>query len=289
MTYLDGIDVSQWQSATPPLVGQAFGFARATYGTGIDIQHDKDGVPIPGTGYVMHSANIRKAGLVLGAYAFGIFGDGPAQALAFLEVAHDADLLALDLEAEAGKPPMTEAQARAFIAAVHGVGRKIGLYHSASGFPFVGQDWDWVAVWGSVAPTRKWTFWQWQGSPLDRDRFNGTLADLHKLAGIAGGGEVVGVSDPTPKIVNLAVGVQLYATDGKTPLVKLSSGGTDLYSPFGFNAQRAVVISTGGVRQIAMVAAAACTNVRPFGASGVTVGGWTVNGKPISSGSVTFF
>ena len=213
---LDGLDVSQWQAATPPLVGQSFAFARATYGVGID------------TGYAMHAANFRKAGIVVGGYAFGTFGDGAAQAAAFLEVAHDADLLALDLEAEANKPPMTEAQARAFIAAVHGVGRTIGLYHSASGFPFLGQDWDWVAQWGAVPPSRKWTFWQWQGKPLDRDRFNGTLADLRALAGTEAGDEVVGVSDPTPKIVDLAIGVQLYATDGTTLLVKLTSGGKDL-------------------------------------------------------------
>jgi len=176
MTYLDGIDVSQWQAATPPLVGQAFAFARATYGTGID------------TRYAMHAANFRKAGIVTGAYAFGTVGDGAAQAAAFLKVAHDADLLALDLEQEPAKPPMTEAQARAFIAAMHGVGRQIGLYHSNSGFPFLGQDWDWIARWTNLPPVHRWTFWQYQGKPIDRDRYNGTLADLHQLAGIATGG-----------------------------------------------------------------------------------------------------
>jgi hypothetical protein len=272
---IEGLDVSQWNAATPPLAGQSFALARATYGTGID------------TRYAMHAANFRKAGIVTGAYAFGVFADGAAQAAAFLEVAHDADLLALDQEVEPGKTPMTDAQARAFIVAIHAVGRKCGLYHQLSGYPFLGQDWDWVAVWGSVPPPRHWNFWQYQGVGVDRDRFAGTLADLHALAGIAGG-DVVAVSDPTPKIVNLAVGVQLYATDGKTPLVKLSSGGTDLYSPFGNGAQRAVVISTGGVRQVAFVALTACTNIRPFAASGVTVGGWTINGKPVASGSVTF-
>ena len=172
MIGLDGIDVSYAQRVTPDLTGLAFAFARATYGTSIDSM------------YATHSANFRKAGLVAGAYAFGTFGDGPAQALALLDVARGADLLALDLETEHGKPRMTDDQARAFIAAVHGVGRKIGLYHSDSGYPFLGQDWDWVAKWGPDAPRRHWSFWQWQGAPLDRDRFTGSLADLVKLAGI---------------------------------------------------------------------------------------------------------
>jgi hypothetical protein len=131
--------------------------------------------------YATHSANFRKAGLIAGAYAFGTFGDGPAQALALLDTARGADLLALDLETEAGKPRMTDDQARAFIAAVHGVGRKVGLYHSDSGYPFLGQDWDWVAKWGTEAPRRHWSFWQWQGTPLDRDRFNGTLDELKRM------------------------------------------------------------------------------------------------------------
>ncbi len=270
---LDGIDVSQWQAATPPLVGQSFAFARATYGTVIDTQ------------YAMHSGNFRKAGIVTGAYAFGTFGDGPAQAAAFLEVAHDADLLALDLEAEPGKTPMSEAQARAFIAAVHGVGRKCGLYHQLSGYPFLGQDWDWIAVWGDTPPARKWMFWQNQGTGIDRDRFNGTLADLHKLAGIAAGGDVK-VTDPSPKFLDLAQGAQLYATDGKTPLVKMSAAAGGLYSPFGNGMQRAVVVTTGGVTQIAFVLTTVATNVRPY--SQVVTSAWTVNGKPVSSGSITY-
>ena len=74
----------------------------------------------------------------------------------------------------------------------------------------------------------------------------------------------VQVTDPTPKIVDLAVGVQCYAADGKTPLVKIQSGGKDIYSPYGNGAQRAVVISTGGVRQVAMVALTACRNIRDY-------------------------
>ena len=95
------------------------------------------------------------------------------------------------------------------------------------------------------------------------------------------------VTDPTPKIVDLGVGVQCYATDGTTPLVKISNGGLNLYSPFGNGAQRAVVISTGGVRQVALVALTACKNIRAWasapaaGSNTVTV---LVNGATKFSG-----
>ena len=270
---LEGIDVSQWNAATPPLVGQSFAFARATYGAGIDSL------------YAMHAANFRKAGIVSGAYAFGVNADGAAQARVFLTVAHGADLLALDLEVEPGKTPMTSAQAQAFIRTVKAAGYKCGLYHQDSGFPDVGQDWDWVARWTTLPPSRPWLFWQWQGTGIDRDRFAGSLADLHKLAGTAGG-DVVAVTDPSPKFLDLAKDVQLYATDGKTKLTTMSAAAAGLYSPFGNGMQRAVVITTGGVTQVAMVATAICTNVRPY--SVTTVSAWTVNGKPISSGSITY-
>ena len=270
---LEGIDVSQWNAATPPLVGQSFAFARATYGSGID------------TRYAMHAANIRKAGVVLGAYAFGVNADGAAQARAFLAIAHGADLLVLDLENEAGKTPMGEVQARAFIATVKAAGFKCGLYHQLSGYPSLGQDWDWVAVWGSAPPARNWDFWQYQGTGIDRDRFNGTLDDLHKLAGTAGG-DVVRVTDPSPKFLDLAAGVQLYATDGKTKLTTMSAAAAGLYSPFGNGMQRAVVVTTGGVTQVAFVLTSIATNVRPY--AQVVTSAWTVNGKPVSSGSITY-
>lgn len=62
------------------------------------------------------------------------------------------------------------------------------------------------------------------------------------------------ITDPTPARLDLGLGTQLYATDGKTTLVKLSSGGKGLYSPaIGPTArQRYIVITTGGVTQLAV-------------------------------------
>ena len=169
---LTGIDLSHCQTTTPPLAGLDFVFVKATDGVGKDPLYD------------MHCANVLKAGKVLGAYAFG-YNLSPAyspvdQAAALLTIAPNIKLLALDLEYS--KIPMTLAQGAAFIAFVHAAGHKIGLYSSDSGFPNLGQDWNWVANW-SKAPTRPWTFWQSQGSPLDQDVFAGDMTALLALAG----------------------------------------------------------------------------------------------------------
>jgi hypothetical protein len=172
VNYLNGIDISKWQPTTPSLAGQSFAFARATYATTVDPK------------YAMHVANFRKAGLVVGAYHFGVgFVSVPAQVKAFLTASKGADLLILDLERDSTKT-MTQAEARAFIKAVQATGKKIGLYHSRSGFPSLGQDYNWIAQWRKEPPTGiPWAFWQWQGSPLDRDKFNGDKAALLELAG----------------------------------------------------------------------------------------------------------
>jgi hypothetical protein len=171
---LQGIDVSHYQTTTPPLAGLSFLFAKATEGTWfVD--------PL----YATHTTAARAAGLVAGAYHFGVDVDPIAQARHFLAVAGGAGLIALDLESS--PVPMTIAQGRVFIAAVHSAGRKVGLYHSLSGFLNLGQDWDWVADWGTPPPPIPWTFWQYHGGPLDKDVFQGDLASLRALAGVTGG------------------------------------------------------------------------------------------------------
>ena len=170
---LNGIDISKWQPRTPGLAGLSFAFARATYATVVDPR------------YATHVAAFRRAGVVVGAYHFGVGFQSPAaQVSAFLRTAQGASLLVLDLERDSTET-MTQAEAREFIRLVHSAGRKIGLYHSRSGFPSLGQDFNWVAQWGSVPPTGiRWAFWQWQGSPLDRDKFNGDVIALRALAGL---------------------------------------------------------------------------------------------------------
>lgn len=176
---LAGVDVSEYNGLAST-AGLAFAFARATYGPHLDERYDA------------HAAHFRAAHIVLGAYHFGVGWATPdAQADAFLAGALGADLFALDLETDKTKT-MTEAQARAFIGAVHRRGKRIGLYHSESGFPGdLGQDWNWRAKWTSLGrvglnrPRSPWAFWQWQGTTLDRDWFNGDRAALLHLAGLA--------------------------------------------------------------------------------------------------------
>ena len=186
---LEGIDVSRWQPTTPSLVDKSFLFARATYGTTADAM------------YATHIVNARKAGLLVGAYAFGV-GDVPVadQVNAFLATAGSVNFYVLDLERNGSRPSMTGTQAAAFIAAVRAKGHPCGLYHSESGFPSLGQSYNWVANWSRI-PAIAWSFWQYRGSPLDLDRFNGTLAQLRALGGIKPTRFKVVISGYTPLYV----------------------------------------------------------------------------------------
>ena len=170
---LEGIDLSKYNGTAWSRDGLAFMFARATYGATVDPR------------YSAHVRRARSTGMVVGAYCFGVgFETAAAQAAAFLRASRGAELLILDLETDPHKS-MSNEQARDFIARVHASGHRIGLYHSRSRFPTtLGQDFNWVAQWGDRPPMGlPWAFWQYQGHPLDRDRFNGDLAALHKLAG----------------------------------------------------------------------------------------------------------
>src|ERR1035437_7047538 len=110
MSNAKGIDISHWQSTTPPLAGLDFLIARATYGTAPDDH------------YAQHVASARGAGLVVGAYHFGVGAaqtDIKAQAAAFVKAAAAADFLALDLESNGSNgPSMTGSEGQAFIRAV---------------------------------------------------------------------------------------------------------------------------------------------------------------------------
>jgi hypothetical protein len=127
----------------------------------------------------MHAADVRKVGLVLGAYHYLVYGPGGArQAATFLKAAGLADLLVLDMEAGALHYPTL---AKSFIANLRKNDthhRKIGLYSSEGTWPGnMGQDFNWVANW-STTPKITWEFWQNAGSPLDHDVFNGSLSHL---------------------------------------------------------------------------------------------------------------
>ncbi len=166
-----GIDVSYANAGDTTSPSVDFVIARATYGTA------KDGR------YNQHIASAKSQRKITGAYGFGTYKSGYEQAVAFLAAAGTVDLYALDLEVEAGKRRMTDTQARAFIAYVKTKKGHCLLYHSDSGFPYLGQTGHWVAKWGPTAPSRPWQFWQYHGAPLDRDMFHGTLDQLKAFVG----------------------------------------------------------------------------------------------------------
>lgn len=145
------------------------------------------------------------AGLLWGAYHFGIYGSGAAQADHFLDTVNPgrAEQIVLDFEENPQGETMTVAQAEAFVQRVHArTGRWPGLYSGeaflakriASGSPLL-NCWLWLARYGPPPtvppPFRSMTMWQYtdgrSGPPphevpgvgrCDRSRFFGDEAAL---------------------------------------------------------------------------------------------------------------
>jgi lysozyme len=154
-------------------------------------------------------------GLLWGAYHFGIGGDGSDQADFFLNSVNpdSKTLLVLDYEPNVTGPTMTLNQAREFVEHVKEiVGRIPGLYSghlikeqlagTNTPDPILSECFLWIAQYNgprplNIPPTfRTWTFWQYTDGvhgdephtvpgvgQCDRNKFNGTLAQLRKLWG----------------------------------------------------------------------------------------------------------
>lgn len=212
MVYPEGIDISV-HNGTPNLNGLAFVFVRACYGTMKDPKYDQ------------HAKAVRDAGLVLGAYCFGRNMTPTGQADRLLEIASDADLLCLDWEADEGHAKMTRQQARDFIKRIHPHAPTV-LYASESGYPAdqFGADLRWVANW-SHKPTIAWDFWQYWGTTLDRDRYNGTLEQLHALVGWPTEEAADPMTNLVPmtchRVVDLQAGTVLLKNPGGDPYTTL--------------------------------------------------------------------
>jgi hypothetical protein len=198
---LYGIDISGNQTSTPPLTGKSFCIVKATEG----LWHD----PM----YATHCANVRKAGIALGAYAFNRSDvDVASQATEFAKTSGNADFWAIDVE---GAHMFTPAQATLFMQTFRKVtGHKIGMYLSASPFPkykACGQDWNWIASYPTIAPELPYHIWQYQGSPLDLDQFAGDIAAFRALFGTASGGDMPTIA-PGPMPVHYTVDVAAGGT-----------------------------------------------------------------------------
>jgi lysozyme len=174
-----------------------------------------------GTGYTdpmyqANKANAQDAGLLWGAYHFGVGADGVEQADHFLQVVQPGaqDLLVLDFESNRHGPTMTLEEARAFVTHVNEtLGGFPGFYSGhdikhalgTTTDPVLAQCWFWLAQYGPtpVVPVNwaTWTMWQYtdggHGPPphevpgigrCDRDQFNGDMDALKTLWGVAGNG-----------------------------------------------------------------------------------------------------
>lgn len=156
--------------------------------------------------YAMRRSEALAAGLLWGAYHFGIGQDGTRQAEFFLRGAEPEDhtLLALDLEENPAGASMNLEQARAFVVRVRAAsGRWPGIYGGRylkqllreKDDPVLAKCWLWLAHYGPrpVVPPNwpGWTLWQYTdgvtGPPpyevagigrCDRDQFQGTEAQL---------------------------------------------------------------------------------------------------------------
>jgi len=165
--------------------------------------------------YAARQTAALAAGLLWGAYHFGVGGDGSDQADFFLNTVQPGDgtLLVLDYEANLTGPTMALDQACEFVEHVEEVtGRWPGFYSGhlikeqlggvATPDPRLCNCFLWVAQYNGpkplgVPPTFKtWTLWQYTdgvhgASPhrvdgvglCDRSKFNGSLTQLKRLWG----------------------------------------------------------------------------------------------------------
>jgi hypothetical protein len=95
------------------------------------------------------------------------------------------------------------------------------------------------------------------------------------------------IVDKLPRLLDTALGAQIWKTDGTTPLAKVSSGNLGIASSAQLSGNHyAVIVSVGGILQLGAVKAADCTNVRPAGGDAKHVVVLTVDGVQAYKGDV---
>lgn len=180
---------------------------------GIDgvIHKATQGLRMKDRRYAEREGLARSAGLLWGAYHFGVDADGAKQAEHFLKTAgvHPETLLALDFEPNPTGGTMTLSQARDFVQYVYAMRYNWPVLYTGAAIvrqtlndPVLANCPLWWAQYGP-RPTRiptktwqTWTFWQYTDGTFgpephhvdgvgfcDRDQFNGTLSGLRRLWG----------------------------------------------------------------------------------------------------------
>jgi lysozyme len=163
--------------------------------------------------YHQHRSQAQTAGLLWGAYHFGVKGDPQGQADHFLDTVNPgpSDLLVLDFEPNSREGTMKLAEAEQFVSRIQGqTGRFPGLYSGQSFLlsqignktTLLTNCFLWIARYASalpVVPRGFNTFMLWQYTDgnaglqphqvpgigrCDRDKFNGDEAGLRRLWGV---------------------------------------------------------------------------------------------------------
>jgi GH25 family lysozyme M1 (1,4-beta-N-acetylmuramidase) len=194
------VDVSQangpidWNAAAAS--GLSFAYAAVSDGTTADAMFDQN-----------YSA-IRAASLARGAYQLFRPGQDPAAQAALmlqgLGTSGPGDLPpALDVEVTDGRPPAAlAAEFQTWVAIVQNATGRVPVIFTGGAFwnvdvgsPSFAADPLWIASWGASCPNlppawHNWAFWQYSdtaavpgiATPVDRDEFNGSPADLATLS-----------------------------------------------------------------------------------------------------------
>lgn len=170
------------------------------------IQKATQGATFVDPTFHMNYEKAINGSLLLGAYHFGVSGDGALQAEHFLNTAQPTsrDLLVLDFENNPTGPSMSLDEARAFVSRIHqATGRWPGLYSGhyikdllgSTLDPILGNCWLWLAQYGPTpeipANWKAWKMWQYTDGAMgnlphvvpgigrcDRDLFAGDEAAL---------------------------------------------------------------------------------------------------------------
>lgn len=298
-----GIDVSVYQAGIDwgavSAAGMEYSFARATIGLRVD-----------GT-FASHKAGAQGQGLIAGAYHFLEPGSGKDQADVFLAATNQCQgiLAALDCEA----PGLTTGLIDDFRARFRErtnnhplfiyTGISFWVNHGNSPidllwlayYPKGGYPGDSSPVWDRRIGGVKPTIWQYgprpiKGrAPVDGDAYRGTKDELQAYTASAQSGPVEGtmlkISSPTPALIDLPVGAQLYDLAFQ-PLVKVSVQKLGQVSPYEVERNpashcRVAHIAIAGVDQMVLINDGDA-NVRPVPPSGDIVHDVTiaVDGNP---------
>lgn len=180
---LKGIDISTWQGSDPHLNDGEFCIIRSSFGTTKDNRFEQN------------VKAWKQSGKPFGFYhfAYPYYGYTPKhEATAFLNVIRPyigQGLIALDYEGDAHK--VGEKWALEFMDYIYSQTGVKPLFYTNAGalgaYPNIAKKYGlWVAHWGvqspRITPWKSYTLWQYSGSPLDRDYFNGTVADWKRLS-----------------------------------------------------------------------------------------------------------